>query len=343
MDLRRLKSSEQLRQLLKHEHQPDLRVSMLGPRGVGKTSLLASMWEQMESVVSKTHLQLTPDLSDAQTLHDKVVQLRKLFDKEGLQPDWSAGISSTADWRAFDFGIGRRGKNASMRLQFVDYPGGWINEEGRLHRPWVQDLLARSDSILIPIDTPALMDRKGHWHVQRNQPDFIYQLIQASYEELTRPRLVILCPIRCELYFKEAVEKRLGERVQEGYELLLSHLANDTLRNLVAVVICPVQTVGEIVYEGSPKEQYLPVFTKTQPDATYSPRDNEQPLRYVLRFAMRLQKEEREQGIMGVLRKLLGTDEYLWEAAKSFAAGCRDDIPYSVIQGHDLLDVEEAK
>jgi hypothetical protein len=102
-------------------------------------------------------------------------------------------------------------------------------------------------------------------------------------------------------------------------------------------VVAPVLTLGEIRFEGSPRDRYLPVFRKTQPNAQYSPVDTEQPLRYVLRFAMRLYKENRQSGLFGFFRRVFDVDKSLLTAAEDFADGCRADPPFEVIQGHNWI------
>ena len=333
---------QKLLQLLTRQADDTVRVSMLGPAGVGKTSLLATMYDQLEQVVAPSDLLVRPEADDAQILHGKVSDLKKLFATDGLKPDPSGGIYASSNWRAFDFWLGRRGHKPTLHLEFIDYPGNWIQKQG--HREtleWVLDVLTGSQAILIPIDAPALMERNGIWHDERNQPGFIYNLVSQAYEDLSSPRLVVLCPIRCERYMKRpAYAAELARRTHEGYQVLLDHLSNPELAKWVSVVIAPVQTLGEIVFEGSPKDRYLPYFRKTQPDAVYSPVDSEQPLRYVLRFAMRLHHDEREAGPFGLFRRVFDLDDHLKKAAEEFAHGCKEDAPFDVVQGQDWLAME---
>ncbi len=315
-----------------------LRVSMLGPSGVGKTSLLATMYDQFENVIRGADLEIKPDLQDAAILSHQVSKLQGLFATDGLKLI-DPGIQGNVDWRAFNFGLGQRGKRSTLQLQFVDYPGGWIeSREGQTQVDWVLNLLRESDAILIPIDTPALMERDGQWHRERNRPDLISALIQQAYEELPSPRLVVLAPIRCELYLNDPDYVAIMlESVQVGYDRLLAHLGHGYLKELVSVVVAPVQTLGEIDFHGSPRSRYAPVFMKRHPDARYSPHDSEQPLRYLLRFAMRLHNDRRQGGIFSLMRNMFQNNQYLISATQSFANGCKASEPFAVLQGHDWL------
>lgn len=319
-----------------------LRVSMLGPSGVGKTSMLATMYDQMERVVSNSDLQLTPNIEDAAELSEKVTALQRLFATDGLKPIMSEGIVGTADWRSFDFAVGRRGRKPTLKLEFVDYPGGWIeNQADSKQRDWVVGLLRESDAILIPIDAPALMERKALWHGQRNRPDFVYNLIQMAFEELPSPRLVILAPIRCERYVQSAMgQDALRTQVIAGYEKLLSHLAFGRFQDLVTVVVTPIQTLGGIHFHGSPQNEYLPVFRKLQPDSRYSPADTEQPFRYVMRFALSLHSDHRQTGYFQMIRQLFRGDAELINASTQFAAGSKDGVDgFAVLQGERWLSM----
>jgi hypothetical protein len=301
------------------------------------------MYDQMERVVAKSDLQLTPNVEDAAELDDKVVRLQRLFATDGLKPMMSEGIAGTADWRAFDFALGRRGRKPTLRLEFVDYPGGWIESVAdQQQRDWVVGLLRESDAILVPIDAPALMERQGLWHRERNKPDFVHNLIQLAFEDLPSPRLVILAPIRCERYLQGgSMQEKLSGRVVQGYDKLLGHVGFGRLNELVTVVVAPIQTLGGIHFHGSAKEAYLPVFRKVQPDSQYAPLDTEQPLRYLIRFALRLHNDRRQAGYFQMMRQLFRGDTELLAASAEFARGCKENVDgFSVLQGRQWIDLQ---
>ena len=56
----------------------EILTSMLGPSGVGKTSLLTAMYEQFETTVGSAQLQLTPDEESSAILQDRLAELKSL-------------------------------------------------------------------------------------------------------------------------------------------------------------------------------------------------------------------------------------------------------------------------
>ena len=74
-------------------------------------------------------------------------------------------------------------------------------------------------------------------------------------------------------------------------------------------------------------------FRKTSHDAVYSPRDSEQPLRYILRFLLNLHINERRWDFFNFVRDWLELDAHLKGAAQTFAAGCKNQGGFAVLQG----------
>ena len=58
----------------------ELKITMLGASGVGKTTLLTAMYEQFETNIGNTNLQLTPDDESAAILQDRLIELKSLVD-----------------------------------------------------------------------------------------------------------------------------------------------------------------------------------------------------------------------------------------------------------------------
>lgn len=323
-----------------------LRIAMLGASGVGKTSLLATMYQQLEKEVRGADLMLTPDLKDMAMLDERVNELKSLFNSESFRVNPQGGLLGTEDRHTFTFGLGRHGKTPTVTLEFVDYPGEWIESQANQeHKKKVYKALESSHAILIPVDTPALIGYPHRWHDKRNKPQLVYDLLKMAYIDLKEPRLVIFSLLRCERYIRNPEARAvMAQKVQEGYSQLFRHLGYGDLSQWVAIVITPVQTLGEIVLEGIPKNDYRPVFVKTSENAQYSPQDNEQPLRYLLRFVMRLhQYNHQGGGYVDFIRKLFKDDNYLINASTEFARGCKETDGFAIIQGRKWLDLSETR
>lgn len=321
----------------------ELNITMLGARYVGKTSFLTSMFYEYEQKIAKTRIQLTPDQRTTSILGNKLAELKSLNDNpQGggvASTEASVGVESI---RSFIFDLGQKGKKPSLRLHFWDYPGGYVTAENNTaQQNFVKARLQESEVVLIAIDTPTLMEAKGKWHSSRNRPLDIISHFKRYYTDIKSPRLVILAPIKCETYLQnEASIALLLQKIKAEYASLLDLFSSESLIDKIAVVVTPVQTVGTIffsyidVVNGEP----IPRFKKINPDAEYNPKNNEQPLKYLLRFLLKQQIETR-WGFLNFVRDWMNLDDYLKEAVQEFAKDCKTSGGFEIIQGKDLLNI----
>ena len=327
----------------------EILTSMLGPSGVGKTSLLTAMYEQFETTVGAAHLQLTPDEESSAILQDRLAELRSLtytFEATGgvTGTEAPAGPDSL---RKFTFGLGKKGSRPSLRVAFQDYPGAYHGSRaGADERAFVRRMLERSAAVLIPVDAPPLIEgaephRLGPWHERMNRPTQITDHFKRAYQNLETPRLVIFTPTKCETYMRsESGQAQLAASIRLGYARLFDLFSSEELRERVAVVIAPVQTVGAVVFSRIEERGGQPhfCFRKLSKDATYSPVDSEQPLRYLLRFLLRVHRDGRRWRYFDLLRDWFRLDRHLENAVRDFAGGCKVGGGFEVVQGERLLE-----
>ncbi|CAD5949390.1 hypothetical protein NO108_02823 [Planktothrix rubescens] len=322
----------------------EIKIAMLGAKGVGKTSLLTAMYDQFENTVGTTNLQLIPDLKSSARLQEKLGQLKSLLD------DFEAtgGLQGDTDFTSYTFNFGKKGSKPSMSLKFEDYKGGYLGGKNISDQEKIQDILNKSGILLIVIDTPALIEKKGRYHDLINRPQQIKDFIARAFQELKEPRLIIFVPIKCETYLKnEQSKKELLRRVREGYSTLLGFLNSDLVYPWVASVITPVQTVGTVVFsdmdvikEGGKEYPHFK-FHKIYHDAQYSPKDSEQPFRYILRFLLKLELYNRDYhwGPFRFIRAFFNLDKDLKQAAQKVAENCKSNPKdgFVVLQGEKYL------
>lgn len=325
---------------------PEYKITMLGPSGVGKTSLLTAMYEKFEDTAGKLQMTINPD-SDTQIQIQKcLTNLKSLTKKSNnikIQP--GQGVKGSIEPFSFYFDLCISGNPSSLRLHFQDYPGGWIaSNPEKLGQ--VTDFVRESVAVLIPIDATAMMEKNSQYHTLINQPGIVTNVIKKAYTNLDSPRLVILAPIKCEKYLRGEGEqqrervKQLSECLDREYQRIIQFLKAESLFSKVAVVKIPIQTVGNVILSTiEEEEEEYPVFyfRRTGINAKYEPKDSEQPIKYLLQFILKLH-QERGHPFVKKIRRWLKLDKPFQEAASKFA---RETIsPNSeIVQGHKWLDI----
>ncbi|MEA5520271.1 TRAFAC clade GTPase domain-containing protein [Limnoraphis robusta] len=308
---------------------PTLNITMLGPSGVGKTSLLAAMYDQFENV--SKDLQLIPD-QDSKSILDMRLNELKSFVGDSIKV--RGGISQTGEPRSFQLEFGEIGTSPSLKLNFQDYPGEYIEQTDKIEE--VKKFIRDSAAVLIPIDTPALMERDGKYHDKFNQPSELNNLFKDLYKNLDSRRLVILAPVKCEKYMQNTPE--LFRKVKAGYQPLLNKFASDKLLPKVAVIITPVQTVGSVIFSRIEEENNELTFYYRKPNPTdpYKPKNSEQPLKYLLRFLLKSHFDNQRKSVFSkIMLDFFGSNASLLNAVRKFSDPSSDMV--EIVQSTDLF------
>ena len=310
-----------------------IKITVFGPRGVGKTSLLTAMSEQFDRTTQRTSLMLRPELKTSLILQDKRSDLKSCFENQH-ELEVVGGIKGTTEPQDFEFSLAKTGMDATVKLFFIDFPGKDLTSDMES----VKKLLDECGIVLIAIDAPGLMEEEGRWHDLINKPKLVTDYFKTSYQNLKEPRLVILVPIKCEKYMRQCPSELL-KRVKEGYSSLLEFFDKPNLRTNVATVVTPIQTLGNVEFSRIDlkkfNDQIYPhfYFRKTNA-AKYEPVDCEQPLRYLLRFLLNIHLEQRFV-LWKYLRKALGDifeDSAFRQAVIEFAKDCKTTGGFAVLQ-----------
>lgn len=177
---------------------PEYKITMLGPTGVGKTSLLTAIYEKFEDTAGRLEITIDPESTTLLKIQECLSNLKSLTRKSNevrLQP--GEGVRGTAGATSFYFNMGIRGRSPSLSLYFQDYPGSWLNSNPQ-EMEQVLDFLRESVAILIPIDATAMMEKNGKYHEYINLVTTVTVLLKKAYQNIDSPRLVILAPVKCE-------------------------------------------------------------------------------------------------------------------------------------------------
>jgi energy-coupling factor transporter ATP-binding protein EcfA2 len=124
------------------EDVPTFHVVALGPRGSGKTLLLASMYHLMQTSSGRSYFLTAP--------YDQVVLLNQWFtDVADTSRDWPSG-TAVGDTRDFVFTVRTRAPSGALytvlRLGYLEYAGGLLTDVQAPGTTSQADLLARIGS-----------------------------------------------------------------------------------------------------------------------------------------------------------------------------------------------------
>ncbi|MEC4805758.1 MAG: hypothetical protein SAJ12_03600 [Jaaginema sp. PMC 1079.18] len=300
----------------------ELKIIMVAPPGVGKTSFLAAMHEEFNKTFANANINTWT--SDSKTLFalEACKQVLKNIDPKLQKKKVTPTNPPDDPWEdeGFVFELGSGGKKF-MKLRFTDPSGEYFSPTATSRqREYIEQQLQECDAVVVPIDATALTEMQsqkvndtgvGTWHQEVNNPSQITNLLKNAYSSLednSVPRLIVLAPVKCETYMKyQKKADKLLDRVQKGYRDLLNHLKSPELIDRVAVVVTPVQTIGNVAFSHHKTDSEGVtrfIYHKTPIDAPYSPQDGDQPLRYILRFLINIYLENQEKAILKEKKKL---------------------------------------
>lgn len=309
-------------------------ITMLGPRAVGKTSLLVSLYDQFQTVAGG-QLALTPanltTRAEMQSYRESLRAFARGYDHD-------PGIAGNDRIRTHLFGFGTPGRvKPEMTLRFTDIPGSLLNQTAPDAETAMLDrALRRSGVIFLAVDSPALMELDGQYNEETNKPDHVTEFVRDALVREAN-RLIVLVPLKCEKYVAtEEGTLELVTRLEKAY----AQLINEAARRGAAVVITPVQTVGSMrfsryaIADGHLHAEFRLARTGVN---TYAPKDNDQPVRWMLRYALNAyRRRPRWFGEM-LADWRRGIGPRLDQELQRFSLGCKSGDGFKIVVRHDYL------
>lgn len=133
-----------------------MKVCMMGPKAVGKTTVLTAVFNETQNSIADTKLNLLALGDTNAELMDRKYKLSAMFKKKLDVVDRpQGGISASSTESRFDFSFGFIGKEPILDLMIKDFPGEMIvNNQER-----VIEFIKESKAVFIAIDTPHLMEK----------------------------------------------------------------------------------------------------------------------------------------------------------------------------------------
>lgn len=206
-----------------------IKVTVIGPSRVGKTSLLTSFLSQAEDYLEGTRSAIFPSdnvtAKRVQRNNDDLNSCLPNGDRLTKQKEFHAStIPGNSETAEFNFTLSTGG--AELQIKFLDVPGGWLNaDHTRDEKGWAyyQAWIRESAVIIIPIDATIIMEgmkneMERRFAIRNLQIDAVKR--QARMWAKARrannaPGLVIFAPVKCESYFPRGT---VGEKANMLYD-----------------------------------------------------------------------------------------------------------------------------
>lgn len=239
---------------------PEIQVMMLGARRVGKTSMLASMYNSFSNVAARTNLLMSKKGGIA--VDQSLEHMKALFRSAHIENDAvpTYDYEQTKGFDKIDFMLSIAGKKEKPRIiRFVDCSGEWINN--RTNEDDIGEEIEKSDIVIIAIDTVLLMEENGRYNNQNAVQSVTEFIINNMNPDgiVNREKMVLFVPTKCEKYYHQNkdtgsvfYQKRMtaiADRIKDEYAQLLNFLTSPNNKKFFTVGILPVITLGGIEFD----------------------------------------------------------------------------------------------
>ncbi len=285
-----------------------INILMLGGKRCGKTTVLSSMYGEINKALAGTNMKLeVVDQTAADLIRARKAIEEKMADFKNPLTRVEVDDNPTSAMKTYNFRLHMGNKKFPFKIH--DIPGEWLTDN---HQKEVRSLIKESQVIMIAIDTPYLfakMTGKGYgiYHEEYNKPMEIANFFKNSLStDYIEDRMILFVPIKCERYYhltncpKLNVYQRnymqeLVNAVGCGYRDLLGYLRSaPALRNNTTLAITPILSAGGIDFVSFRRDESTgkivslyqePEFLKEY-EQGYSPKFCEQPMIYSLIYIL---------------------------------------------------------
>lgn len=219
---------------------PTLSVCMMGPRSVGKTTVLTSIFYEGQSQICEgSRLYLNALDNNTAKLTDYHTMLVDAVAKKD-----AANLPASNVMSKFLFGLGIAGRIPSVKISIQDFPGEYLTSSIQADRDEVYNFMSGATVILIAIDTPYLMEENGNYNNEKNKVDIVTHYLRDN-SSAVRNKLVLFVPLKCERYMHEGRIEEVSHKTISVYSELISFFKE----NNIASFVTPIITLGGMEFD----------------------------------------------------------------------------------------------
>lgn len=239
-------------------HELAFRIGLVGPSRVGKTSLITALLRDSQRLLQGTPVSLRPV---GTATEKRIAQHRRELDGSLLAGEFTPGaLRGTEEPFTFQLLLDSGVRGTGIRLELLDYPGGWLDPATRPHdrdADWqsCQRFLQQCSVLVVPVDAAVLMEPTSGAQLRAvpsilttpEVGEVVRQWLKERNWRPDEPALLMLCPVKCESYFDDNGGRRdeseeLLSRVRRVYADVIEAVPAEAPH--VRVVYAPVDTIG---------------------------------------------------------------------------------------------------
>lgn len=295
---------------------PTLSICMMGPRSVGKTTVLTSIFHESQShICDGSSIYLKAMDQNTSKLNDYHAMLVDAVAKRN-----ASNLPASNTISEFMFGLGLAGRPVSVKIQVRDFPGEYLTSTIKSDRDEIYNFMANATVILIAIDTPYLMEENGKYNEDKNKVSLVTHYLKDNVD-VVKDKLVLFVPLKCERYLHDGILNEVSQKTKAAY----AELAEFFKQNNIASFVTPIITLGgieldQMVPNSNPGEiEKLTVFRPWEKSPIYKPMYCPQPLYYLLTYITNYYEWKKRQpkgfldSIMDSFFSLIKDDDKFYE------------------------------
>lgn len=320
----------------------------VGASGVGKTSMLASMYHELDiGNVSRFYIDTQTQygastsnaLADAKQAMCQLIKDTELYDEVKVSAKKGSMEEKTHEFMGqyvvcddsfwVKIGLGKRHKVFTFPFHFIDMPGAWYTPGHTYHIEAIENV-KRSLVSFIAVDTPALMEDDATC-LNFNASDRICQLYKGSnLDALRESKHIVVFVLSKREKFRD-VGAMLGRLQSEN---LYGPMIKRLKENGIPVYVTWIKTLGGLEFFQYAPDDENPDFTvaKYIRVGDYKPENCAVPLMLGLKCGLKyaadvISMQIKDKVVQSFLKAMRWTNKQLAvSAAESLAAELQSDL-----------------
>lgn len=325
---------------------PIIKAAMMGPRAVGKTSVMASIFSETREQVAGSGAYFRVANESNNVLSTKRLQLMKIFsEKKNIQDEPQAGaIEASNKETTFHFEMGFANRSKTIEIEIQDFPGEYLDSEPGKVAGYVKE----SQVLMIAIDTPYLMEEAGKYNEEKNKVKQVTAFVTGNPDAM-RDKLILFIPLKCERYFHDKRIEDVTAAVKKAYTDIITFSANEN----IACVVAPIQTLGGVEFDKFVDNtnalstlSKLSKFRFCSPDTKFQPMFCVQPMYYLLTYVANYYAwvQNKGAGFLDNFKKSLfamlkDNDKFFYEVKRLSKNIVTDKMGYEIVLNNTILNV----